>query len=87
VATKPPIDLLNLKLIPPYRIAWHGSNKAVRFKRLSRKQRCPGSVKDVFQVYCDNGFRFASHLGVLRFRNSDWLHISIRGTSVLFLTF
>jgi len=39
-------------------------------------------VVDVFQVYCDRGFRFAfPHLGALRFSSSNWFHVSIRGTS------
>jgi len=35
----------------------------------------------MFQVCCANGFQFASNLGALHFRSSDWLHILIRGTS------
>jgi len=44
---KPPMDLLILKLIPPYHPAWRGSNKAVS---LSVKWRRPHSVTD-FLVY------------------------------------
>jgi len=29
VAKEPPMDLLVWKLIRPFRLAWHGSNKAV----------------------------------------------------------
>jgi len=41
----------------------------------------PGSLEDVFQLCCDNGFRFTFHLGVSRFRGSDCLHVSIHGIS------
>jgi len=42
---------------------------------------------DTFQVCCANAYRFASHLGDLRFRSGDGLYISIHGTSfsLLFL--
>ena len=41
----------------------------------------PSSITDRFQVCHANGYGFASHLGAVRFCNSDCLHVSIRGTS------
>jgi len=78
MATEPAKDLLISKLIRPNHLTWCGSDKAVSF---SLKQYRPGSIVDAFQVYCFNGFQFASHLGDLHFRNSDWLHVSFHGTS------
>jgi len=37
---------------------------------------------DVSQVCHANGCGFTSHLGTLRFRNSDWLQVLIRGASL-----
>ena len=39
------------------------------------------AATDKFQVCHANGCQFSSHLGVFHFRNSDCLHVSIRGTS------
>jgi len=67
------MGLLISKLIPPYHLAWCSLNKAVS---LSLKHRRPSSVTDVSQVCCADGFRFASHLGTLRFRSSDCLRFN-----------
>jgi len=40
-------------------------------------------LADVFQVCCSNGFRFASHLSASHCHSSDWLHVSICGTTSL----
>jgi len=77
MATEPSMDLLISKLIPPY-LASRSSNKAVS---LLLKHHCPGNIADVFQVCCDDGVCFASHLGNLYFHNNGWLHVSICGTS------
>jgi len=77
VAAEPPMDLLVSKLIQPYRLAWRGSNKAVI---LSFNRRRSSSLPDRF-----NGWEFASRHGTLHFRNSDCLHVSIRGTGFYLL--
>jgi len=78
---KPPMDLPVSNIIPPHHLARCGANKAVS---LSCKRQHPDSVVDTCQVWCANGCWFASHLGDLRFHSSDWLHISIHGTSFSF---
>jgi len=77
VAMEPPMNLLISKLIQPHHLTC-GSNKVVS---LSLKRCCAGTVVDAFQVSCANGFQFVSHLVNLGFRSSDWLHVSIHGTS------
>jgi len=57
-------------------------NKAVS---LSLEQRRPDSIMDMSQFCHADGCEFASHLSALRFRNSDCLHISVRGTSLSLL--
>jgi len=54
---------------------------------LSLKQRRPGSVADMFEVCCANGFQFASHLGDLRFCSSDWLVTRLNSWDHFFFTF
>jgi len=80
VAMEPPMDLLVSKLIRPSCLAWRGLNKAVS---LSFNCHRSGSLPDRFQVYHVNGSGFASRLGTLRFGNSNCLHVSIRGTTLL----
>jgi len=75
---EPPMDLPVSKLIQPSRLAWHGSNKTVS---LSFNQRRSSRLPVRFQVYQINGSGFTSQLDALRFRNSDCLHVSIRGPS------
>jgi len=53
---------------------------------LSLKRCHPSSVADVFQVCGANIFLFAFHLFAVHFCNSDWLHVSNRGTSVSLLS-
>jgi len=62
--------------------------RMMRFKQTGHfvtQCRRPSSVADAFHVSCANGFRFTSHLDNLRFCSSDWLHVSIHGTSFCFL--
>jgi len=75
------MNLLISKLIPPHCLARHSSNKAVSW---SLKQHPPCSIADIFHIWCANGFRFASHLGNLRLRGSDWLQVSFMGPLFLY---
>jgi len=63
----------------PSRLAWCGSNKKVSLSSLNRRRS--GNLRDRLQLYYINGSGFTSRLGVLHFRNSDCLHVSIRWTS------
>jgi len=55
--TELPMDLFISKLIPPYCLVWHSSNKAVS---LSLKRHRPGSITDITsQVYHANSCGFA----------------------------
>jgi len=82
VVTEPPMDLPISKLNWPYRLAWHGSNKAAT---LSLNWHWFGSLMDRFQVYHVDGWGFASWLGALRFRK--WMLARFNSWDQFFFTF
>ena len=82
VATEPPMDLPISKLIRPYRLAWHSSNKAVT---LSLNWRWSGSQTDRFQVCHANGWGFASQLGAFGFRK--WMLARFNSWDQFFFSF
>jgi len=70
------MDLPVLKLIGTFHLARHGLHEAVSLSFNLAAYRI-GS-KSTYHV---DGSGFPSRLGALRFRNSDCLHVSIRGTT------
>jgi len=67
VTMEPPVDLIS-KVIPPFRFAWRGSNKAVT---MSLNWCQSGNIMDTSQVCHASCCGIASHLCTLRFCNSD----------------
>jgi len=70
VATESPMDLPISKLIWPYRLAWHCSNKAVT---LSFDRRRSGNITGRFQWCTGSGYWSPNRPDISIFWDLDWI--------------